>query len=371
MPKRSYSTSTHMSTSLDTPPAKVQKTERSHEENQERAYIAASRRADRSLEARVQSAKLASDIHRKRTGRRLRVSEDIVLREEMYEEMEDEIPRPYKYLTAHLQTDSDELNNRVGAYVMSHTAMAAAAKYNEINKVFNQTFPRAGSFSQQMPHSIYMSPLINNRFIPSPRPGSVSCPGSRNHSISTPSYSSEMSKSISNPSPSNTPTTASAMTPNPSPTAASIESMDHPSTPYQMPQSTMSNFPLDPELAQLPQQPGTSFTSQLPHEIRVMANIDMNDPMAMHFFGESTPPFHAPYDGGIPSLDQFDFGQMDNPAQSKSSTDFNELLFPSLDVSTDFSDGPPPENFCQSGTLACGGPGVDGWESFIDFDGEK
>ncbi|GAW27252.1 putative Pc18g03370 protein, partial [Rosellinia necatrix] len=59
-------------------------TERSHEENQERAYIAASRRADRSLEARIQSAKMASDIHRKRTGRGLKVSQEIVLKEEMF-----------------------------------------------------------------------------------------------------------------------------------------------------------------------------------------------------------------------------------------------------------------------------------------------
>ncbi len=44
-------------------------TQRSHEENQERAYIAASRRTDRTIEARLPSAKIASDLHKKRTGR--------------------------------------------------------------------------------------------------------------------------------------------------------------------------------------------------------------------------------------------------------------------------------------------------------------
>jgi hypothetical protein len=68
---------------------KPQKTERSHEENQERAYIAASRRNDRSLEARVESARRASEIHKKRTGRGLKVTEQDVMNEEMYEEEDD------------------------------------------------------------------------------------------------------------------------------------------------------------------------------------------------------------------------------------------------------------------------------------------
>ncbi|TGZ80237.1 hypothetical protein EX30DRAFT_349676 [Ascodesmis nigricans] len=71
-------------------PVKPVKSERTHEENQERAYIAASRRSDRSLEARVESARRASEIHKRRTGRALRVTEADVLNEEMYEEEEDD-----------------------------------------------------------------------------------------------------------------------------------------------------------------------------------------------------------------------------------------------------------------------------------------
>jgi len=59
---------------------------RTHGENQERAYIAASRRTDRSMEARMESARRASDLHQKRTGKRLRITEKIVQMEEMYEE---------------------------------------------------------------------------------------------------------------------------------------------------------------------------------------------------------------------------------------------------------------------------------------------
>ncbi|PSR97815.1 hypothetical protein BD289DRAFT_74902 [Coniella lustricola] len=68
-----------------------QQSQRSASENKERAYIAASRRSDRSIDARVQSAKMASNIHKERTGKSLRITEDIVLKEEMYEE-EDDMP---------------------------------------------------------------------------------------------------------------------------------------------------------------------------------------------------------------------------------------------------------------------------------------
>ncbi|KGQ02686.1 hypothetical protein BBAD15_g12098 [Beauveria bassiana D1-5] len=59
-----------------------------HMQNQERAYIAASRRTDRSLEARYQSALMASAIHKKRTGKGFRVTHEIVQSEDMYEEEE-------------------------------------------------------------------------------------------------------------------------------------------------------------------------------------------------------------------------------------------------------------------------------------------
>src|ERR1019366_8143854 len=89
----------------------VNQTERTHEENQERAYIAASRRSDRSLEARVESARRASEIHKRRTGRSLRVTEEDVRNEEMYEEEDDDLPLQYRHLTAHLRTGNPDFNN--------------------------------------------------------------------------------------------------------------------------------------------------------------------------------------------------------------------------------------------------------------------
>ncbi|KKK22344.1 hypothetical protein ARAM_006267 [Aspergillus rambellii] len=61
---------------------------RTKEENQERAFIAASRRKDRSLDARIESANRASALHKQRTGRALHISREIVESEAMYEEID-------------------------------------------------------------------------------------------------------------------------------------------------------------------------------------------------------------------------------------------------------------------------------------------
>ncbi|CAG5179596.1 uncharacterized protein ALTATR162_LOCUS9365 [Alternaria atra] len=93
------------------------KTERTHGENQERAYIAASRRSDRSLEARIESARRASEIHKKRTGRALRVTEQDVINEEMYEEEDDDLPTQYQRLNAHLHTTSVMFYKKLHDYI--------------------------------------------------------------------------------------------------------------------------------------------------------------------------------------------------------------------------------------------------------------
>ncbi|KAJ3495372.1 hypothetical protein NLG97_g3442 [Lecanicillium saksenae] len=67
-----------------------------HLENQERAYVAASRRTDRNLEARYQSALMASEVHKKCTGRSLRIIYKIVEDEEMYEEEDQGLPESWQ-----------------------------------------------------------------------------------------------------------------------------------------------------------------------------------------------------------------------------------------------------------------------------------
>ncbi|KAF8866109.1 hypothetical protein BDZ45DRAFT_332738 [Acephala macrosclerotiorum] len=131
-------------------PTKPVKTERTHLENQERAYVAASRRSDRSLEARVESAKRASAIHKQRTGREFKISEQIVQDEEMYEEQDDNMPFQYRGLAAHLQTTDPQFNARLSAFLQTQIGMRDMANsMNGANGMnFSYGYPGATQFTQ-------------------------------------------------------------------------------------------------------------------------------------------------------------------------------------------------------------------------------
>lgn len=89
---------------------------RTHEANQERAYVAASRRSDRSLEARIQSARLASEIHKKRTGKGFKITTEAVLNDAMYEEEEEPRTARLPYATTNYQNFAmDQHYQRVNA----------------------------------------------------------------------------------------------------------------------------------------------------------------------------------------------------------------------------------------------------------------
>jgi len=102
------------------------------------AYIAASRRSDRSLEARVESARKASEIHKRRTGRSLRVAEQDVANEEVYEEEEDDPRIQYRQLAVHLQTASADFNRRLSWYLTNHVAMRSALEQAVSNSYAQQ-----------------------------------------------------------------------------------------------------------------------------------------------------------------------------------------------------------------------------------------
>ncbi|KAK8874982.1 hypothetical protein PGQ11_005496 [Apiospora arundinis] len=370
MPKRSYDSSagaTTMPSGERVPPAKALKTERSHEENQERAYIAASRRADRSLEARVQSARMASEIHRRRTGRGLKVTEEIVIKEEMYEEEEDDLPRQYKYLTAHLQTNSPAMNHRVNAYITTQAAMATMARYNEVNKLFSESFPSANAYQQQLNQSMYMSPLMNNggaQFSPTsptqaPTPASHADQyGSMARRISTASTQASAPNAVSSP-------------PALSPVSGPTDTSESRSTPFQTPAQAFP--PLDP---QLQQSSSSIFTSELPNEVKMMANVDMSDPMASHFFGGANPSAFQLF-GQHPSddlkLDTLNAAQLsdvqDGPGSPQQSLNYgpDSALYSPMDP---FNGLDGDFDFSRMGTPGIG-MNEGAWESFVDFGSEQ
>jgi hypothetical protein len=141
-----------------------------------RAYIAASRRSDRSLEARVESARRASEIHKRRTGRSLRVTEQDVVNEEMYEEEDDDLPLQYRRLTAHLQTNSVDFNRRLAAYLTNQVAMRSAME-QMVNNSYNQLqYPNHPQYAGHSQQAMYHSAMMNQHIAQSPTSAYRSAP---------------------------------------------------------------------------------------------------------------------------------------------------------------------------------------------------
>lgn len=136
----------------------------------ERALVAASRRDDRTLELRIESAYKASAIHKARTGKGFFVSEAGVLNKEMYEE-DALLPR----FTAM------GLSAPPGFVVDPNTVRDLLAesdrswRENDVNKMFAQMFPHADEharrFSQQ---SSPLQPYSPPEFSPSSIPSTMS-----------------------------------------------------------------------------------------------------------------------------------------------------------------------------------------------------
>ena len=103
------------------------------------------------MEARVESARRASEIHKRRTGRSLRVTEQDVINEEMYEEEDDDLPMQYRRLTAHLQTSNADFDRRLAAYLTNHVAMRTALGQAVNGNQFNNPpgYPNPSQFSDQ------------------------------------------------------------------------------------------------------------------------------------------------------------------------------------------------------------------------------
>jgi hypothetical protein len=74
----------------------------------------------------MESARRASAVHRLRTGRGLRITEEGVINEEMYEEEDDDLPVQYRRLTAHLLNVNTDFGRRLNEYITNHQALRQA-----------------------------------------------------------------------------------------------------------------------------------------------------------------------------------------------------------------------------------------------------
>ncbi|KAM0434671.1 hypothetical protein ACHAPT_003770 [Fusarium lateritium] len=280
MPKR---TRTTQDAGDKTKPPARRNTERSHSENQERAYIAASRRADRSIEARVQSARNASDIHKKRTGKAFRITEEIVMKEEMYEEEDDDFPRSYRLLNPRMQTANSELNTRVEAYLTNRVAMSkllsatdADWRNNEVNQTFAQIFPEASRRVRSVPQP----PWSNPNFSLQQTPGSMA--GTRTPHTGDQSFNTqfqpvnygqghnERRQSMAGLSSTAGLSPTDARNDGPiSPPALTPGSMSHPETPRSRVGSTFGTAQSHGAMMGFNSE-NSAFTSQLPAEARML-----------------------------------------------------------------------------------------------------
>lgn len=133
----------------------------------------------------MESARRASEIHKRRTGRSLRVTEQDVVNEEMYEEEDDDLPMQYRRLTAHLQTGSADFNRRLSAYLTNHVAMRSALD-QAITNSYAQQYPNAPQFAHNH-QSMYPSPFMGQNMPQQQSPQSYVQPP-YNLATGTPSY---------------------------------------------------------------------------------------------------------------------------------------------------------------------------------------
>lgn len=122
----------------------VNPVQRSKEENQERAFVAASRRKDRSLDARLESANRASMLHKKRTGKALHITKEIVEKEAMYEEVDERYQeKRMQLLKDHtIQLEQQFKQHLIATMAANHPRPAPrVSSYGGIQKMRNLSLP--------------------------------------------------------------------------------------------------------------------------------------------------------------------------------------------------------------------------------------
>lgn len=372
----------------------------------------------------MESARRASEIHKRRTGRSLRVTEQDVVNEEMYEEEDDDLPSQYRRLTAHLQTGSADFNRRLSAYLTNHVAMRSALD-QAITNSYAQQYPNAPTFAhnqQNMYPSPFAAPTMppqhmrqqypQSHFAMAPSPGYQQANHARSQSAIGPGEMPRYSQSLPTASPTHTvspverrrtsvpsksvsPPGSTTRTPQlvearPSlqPSPSSYNGKQEPQTP-----NSMHALPQSLQRPHTFHQPSSyqdfgPLTTSLPAETQQMLgpNLDPNDPLTSMFmagsehmpqpFQHSAPlhkprNFHPSFDGMSATLAPSALDMTPNhglpapslaPSGSMSAPPFH-MSFSDLD----FSKG----GFYNSGSSHGSGTatpgGIDGgWDAFID-----
>jgi hypothetical protein len=254
-----------------------------------RAYIAASRRSDRSIEARLESARRASEIHKRRTGKALRVTEEDVRNEEMYEE-EDDLPHGFAY---GLTSSSLDFRMRMQAYweqqFALRNAMSLAAAGNNLSNVATQPPLSLRDYYQRFARQYPLSLTTNQYVFPPPQIPTNVQPNTT--MITPPAIVAPQSPSISS-SHSSSPTKSPV-------TTGSTRRLSISSAPYSASNSQRSRrLSANPATAELPNLPSKTLVSMsvpLKNEsLDTQTTIPSNDIFAMQ-------PSIAPFTTQLPN----------------------------------------------------------------------
>ena len=318
----------------------------------------------------MESARRASEIHKRRTGRALRVTEQDVINEEMYEEEDDGLPLQYRRLTAHLQTGSSDFNRRLAAYLTSNVAMRSALD-QAITTSYAQQYPNARQFTHNQP-GMFPSPLLTQglhypsqqqqpvisgppmsphpyRQAPYPTPGA---PGFRPSSHRSESTGSPRAESEGNKSHSESPVIGAEQAQN------RRSSMQVPSFSSSGPVSPMSSYMTNPSplgasqdnlptqamgRPAQPQQYGISpFSTTLPMESQMLVGhaLDPNDPLTAMLLGRSANAaahsFNDPTFFDFLSKDGGSHQQFDGMNATLAPNAMNPMLSPNSDSKSSF-----------------------------------
>jgi hypothetical protein len=314
---------------------------------------------------------MASKIHKKRTGKGFKISEDIIKKEEMYEEEDDDLTRHYQALASRLRTSSPGMNRRLSAYHTRQVTTVSMAHQREVDRLFAESFPNAAKIGQQMQQSACFQALQTScpqqfsglqATVRAPTQGTFNEGSQEPHSPSglserhSPSSAASYPyspRSQKRPSVSSTP----VLSPDSSHTDTPTSSHSTPlSAPPQQHQTHTSPQPLSsPHMDQPRFQ--SSFTPVMLNDAKLFVNIDMNDGLAGAFY--SMPDMSV---ADSSDYTQFNTSVLDSTTISKQ---LNECAAPLTDY---FHAVQPQSKFVdvRSRIGTPGGGEGDSWDNWID-----
>jgi len=227
---------------------------------------------------------MASEIHKKRTGKGFKISEAIVMREEMYEEEEDELPRQFRNLTTHLSSQSPLLANRLNDYVSTQVAMhSLAARELEVDKQFAEQFPHYQAAVSQFPaRSSYLPPYAAG--LPGPTNPSPSA-FSQHHRHSMDAAMGQSPSPAARPASMHGDMPARSLSLDlglDSPGSDQTPLAQGPQDQYFAANNNTMAFPA-PTSAALSST--NYFTAELPNDVKQLASLDWNDAMTPALYG--------------------------------------------------------------------------------------